>query len=196
MKQAFKTSVIIVLILSMSISSCRKGDEDPFFSFRSRTTRLTGNWELTNAKIRIERIDNGITTTTYSLSGTKMSVIIANVFTGNRFGSYEYTERVSFDKDGTYSYNNKTDNKTFSANGNWMWVRDNETIDLEDEEAIILTTTSDSEGNLLSGITNIPTDLWVFNKLSNEELIVEIDRKVKYNNGGSVAVYGKLTYEQ
>ena len=41
--------IICLLILSVGLFSCKKGDEDPFFSLRTRKARLVNTWKLTEA---------------------------------------------------------------------------------------------------------------------------------------------------
>lgn len=65
----------------LNLSSCKKGDEDPFFSFKSREGRMKGEWELTNVTGESIDIDekisysfsNGILTTVSDQDGTTTS---------------------------------------------------------------------------------------------------------------------------
>ncbi len=45
-KKLFGT--IIILISLLAVDSCRKGEEDPLFSFHSRKDRVAGSWIITN----------------------------------------------------------------------------------------------------------------------------------------------------
>jgi hypothetical protein len=40
--------IALLLLIGTVLYSCKKGDEDPAISFRTRKARLTGNWEGTN----------------------------------------------------------------------------------------------------------------------------------------------------
>lgn len=46
--QALKLAVLVVLFATV-LSSCKKGEDDPFLSFRSRDARVIGSWELKSA---------------------------------------------------------------------------------------------------------------------------------------------------
>jgi hypothetical protein len=46
MKNLFKT-LIAVAIVSVTVQSCKKGEDDPALSLRSRDARLIGEWKLT-----------------------------------------------------------------------------------------------------------------------------------------------------
>src|SRR6478609_2381439 len=39
-------AILIFTVVIFSFSSCRKGEDDPLISFRSRTNRLEGEWKL------------------------------------------------------------------------------------------------------------------------------------------------------
>lgn len=40
-------SVLAILVVASSITACKKGEDDPFLSLRSRDARLMGEWKLT-----------------------------------------------------------------------------------------------------------------------------------------------------
>jgi len=39
-------ALFLLIIITLSFSACKKGEEDPFLSLKSRTGRLTGDWVL------------------------------------------------------------------------------------------------------------------------------------------------------
>ncbi|NQV52969.1 MAG: hypothetical protein HQ500_07285 [Flavobacteriales bacterium] len=41
-----RKTLIAILLLGMIVPACKKGDEDPFFSLRTRKNRLTGDWKV------------------------------------------------------------------------------------------------------------------------------------------------------
>ncbi|MBO4613522.1 MAG: hypothetical protein J5709_00205 [Bacteroidales bacterium] len=58
------TVAIILLALPIVFSGCKKGDEDPFLTFRSRKARLCGTWTVSNLNSEIVRKENNISTKT------------------------------------------------------------------------------------------------------------------------------------
>ncbi len=46
LKGTFTFSLLMIMVLLFSLSSCFRYDEGPFFSFRSVKNRVSGNWEL------------------------------------------------------------------------------------------------------------------------------------------------------
>lgn len=47
-KKIFKSLVPLFIISFLLVSGCKKYDDGPTISLRSKTSRLTGNWEIVN----------------------------------------------------------------------------------------------------------------------------------------------------
>lgn len=90
----FAAMAITALTTSVSLNSCRKGEEDPAISLRSRKARLVGDWKLTEGKT--DQTQNGsLSTTTYD--GTN------EITTSNgQSDTTGFTNNMTFNSDGTY----------------------------------------------------------------------------------------------
>lgn len=78
-----KTSLFFLsLILIVSLSSCKKYENGPSLSFRSRTARLENNWKVAS----------------YTINGIDFTTALTSI---------NYTE--SYDKDGNYAYSSSVD---------------------------------------------------------------------------------------
>lgn len=75
--------ILFTCILTQSISSCRKGSEDPLISFHSRAARVAGNWDIVHFNEDI--------TTSYAYPN---GVVLTNSFNRN-FGPVNYMETTS-----------------------------------------------------------------------------------------------------
>lgn len=105
MKKTLILSVAIA-IASGTITSCKKGDNDPFLSLKSRKGRLSGDWSVSNFSTTTKHTNNsGVTTTTDSeFDGTTLTKTVS--YSDNTpsststytFSDYSYT----FNKDNTY----------------------------------------------------------------------------------------------
>ena len=73
-----KSFFFYLLIASASLSSCKKYDEGPAFSLRSRTARVENTWKVAS----------------YTINGVDFTSTLTSV---------NYTE--AYDKEGNYSYN-------------------------------------------------------------------------------------------
>lgn len=72
----------IILIIGASLTSCKKYEEGPAFSLRSKTARVANTWKVES----------------YTINGTDYTSTLTNI---------NYTE--TYDKDGNYSYSSTTD---------------------------------------------------------------------------------------
>lgn len=197
MKVSIKLLTLILLGTSLLFTSCRKGEDDPFLSFRSRNARLSGKWELVESSKRYEqREDLKIIATTFKLNGGTMEVIQSQLGRPNLIGEFDYSERIEFDKDGTYDHEIKEEGERYINRGNWMWIHENEQEDVGDMEAIVLTITESNEGYTYSGKTNPPQSIWVFKRLSNKNLVVEIDQQYYDKNGDGYSLVASYEYTQ
>ncbi len=90
----FAAMAITAITTSVSLNSCRKGEEDPAISLRSRKARLVGDWKLTAGTT--EQAQNGsVSIITYD--GT--NEITASNSQSDTTG---YTNTYTFNGDGTY----------------------------------------------------------------------------------------------
>lgn len=56
LKQFYRLTTLLFFITALFISACKKGDDDPLISFRSRKTRLTGEWQLVKTTVNNEPV--------------------------------------------------------------------------------------------------------------------------------------------
>lgn len=159
--------VILLLVIPMVFSGCKKGYEDPFLTFRSRKARLCGTWTVSSFTSDIVRKQNNINTQTVTTveGGTWKQVITipssdstrtlaGKIVTdpGQNEGSYYF----SFDKNGVakmiYKYEFDEDNSS------------------EDDDESVITRTE---------VTEEMTGMWEFlsgidNEYKNKERIAFI----------------------
>lgn len=75
MKKTLLSLATIVLLSTVFMTSCKKGEDDPAISFRSRDARVTGSWTLSSS----EKTNSYNTTTTNTNNvNTDKSVIVNN----------------------------------------------------------------------------------------------------------------------
>jgi hypothetical protein len=141
----------VLLLLAVNVTSCKKGDHDPFFSLKTRKARLTGKWVVS----RFENISSTsyqnygssyVTDSIYSAiyDGTNISIIrttttngVSSTFTSGGI----YTEEFEFKKDGTF-IQTRTDGGKMISEGNWEFLGKNKTEKLKNKEAILLNYTN------------------------------------------------------
>jgi hypothetical protein len=101
----FLIAVVIATTASLSFSSCKKGDDDPVVSLKSRKDRFTNTWTLTKYE------KNG---TTQDLSGT---TYIYNVYNA---GTLTQTVEGSI-----FGFPTRT-----TSDGTWNFINDDEDVEI------------------------------------------------------------------
>lgn len=110
-----KTYVGVAILLAgfaFSFQSCKRGDNDPGLSLKSRTARLKGDWKLTDKSVTLSEATNvgsntiSSKTTTGNYAGGQETVLINDVTGSNPVTTIlrKYDFDITFDESGTYEY--------------------------------------------------------------------------------------------
>lgn len=159
------------------MGACKKGENDPFLSLKSRNARIVGEWELVSSQAnRLQTFFfEGITTT------TETSTVFENgqeIITGEQTDTNYYELSLTLNKDGSMNVLTKSAEETTGESGYWYWSNDSKKK---------------------SGIVFFENDFHI-DRLTDEELILHsnIETSKKYEDGSenfyknsSVAVLSK-----
>lgn len=138
-----KKLTLSTLLMGSLFMGCKKGENDPFISLRSRDARLEGEWTLSkmDAKFTDSNWDPAtggemIYTTTAAFDGTKLTVVSTDTSVGTGSGSITLSIMLNIKDDGTYSIK-QTDTYTESGytgtenyeynGGTWSWINTTKT---------------------------------------------------------------------
>ena len=148
---------LAAIALMANLSSCKKGENDPFLSLKSRKARVVGEWTVTmeeGTNQDISKISFGgvtVTTTTNETSTyngalyTSTSVTTSSAGGNPQNSTYTdvYTQSYTFEKDGTFSLETvyTGQNYTEKIEGTWAFVGKSKTAELKNKEAIALSIT-------------------------------------------------------
>lgn len=117
------------LVMGLTIASCKKGENDPAISLKSRDSRITGEWELKNISgdfiTQSENVDGEIETFKQSISYNN-GVITVTDDDGNTESS-QYLFQLDISKDQNFTLLNKityddNDFEEYSINEQWYWL--------------------------------------------------------------------------
>lgn len=208
MKKTISISILLI-ISTLTIQSCKKGDNDPLFSLRTRTNRLSGNWKVVKEEIKETITNNNVGDTSYVINsiynGTYKATIttysvLDTTFTTN--DTIYYEEEIKFESDGKYSktYILSDLTNTIFTDGNWIFLGKSELDDLKNKEAILLTTTAftqtDGTTTTIDNYSNLDGETYVINQLKNKELILTVNRSSRSDDGLRITDTSiKTTYE-
>ncbi len=170
------TFAVAAVIMGPMFSGCKKGDNDPFFSFRSRAGRVEGKWAV--SKGSGTSVDNNQKTTTW----TYANPVYTKVKDGNT-STDSITYTYEFTKDGKFTFTEiQTENGTTSTStvtGTWNFT--DGVGDKPNKSQIILTTGTvtwtmtynGSSSSYTSSYTgsNAPVQVYDLDKLANTEMV-------------------------
>jgi hypothetical protein len=104
-----KLILALAIAIMLNISSCKKYEEGPGFSLKSKIARLTGIWEV----VEIDKID--------------MPVDEKMILEFEKEGDFKFTYEYSY-----YSYS-----YAYSYEGNWEWSSDKEALKIDMDGDIV-----------------------------------------------------------
>jgi hypothetical protein len=186
--------VALVVILAMpTFQSCKKGENDPTISLKSRKARLVGEWNLSAGS---QTSTSGSGTYVYTYNGT---TVLVTAPSGS--DSYVYTEKVTINKDGTYERVVTQGTEIYTEKGAWYFGRKNKELDIKDKETVCFAETSytdvyggsSSTGSYTGTQAITGPTVWQLDELKSKEIIVLIDGTSI--SGSSTNTYkGTMTY--
>ena len=177
MKSIFK-SIFIVVIIVITLISCRKGEEDPFFSFRSRKARITGYWRLTSGTTNISYND---TTQVLTYNGASIDYVVSAKNEGTLYsGNISYSELWKINKNNTFEMYKNYPDYDISMSGDWVFYPKDKCKDLKNKEAILFSVKSKKYiyPNIMYNQTYTytgdycPYYMFTISQLKNDEIIL------------------------
>lgn len=145
-----KKTLVLLLISTLLISllgSCKKYEEGPWLSLRSKETRMNGEWDITK-------------------------FLINNIDSSHYFTKYDYS-KVIFNRDNLSdffwaSYDNQSNPKEpILLYGKWNWKNDKEGITIS---------INSSKGSIIPPFSLLELDqecYWEIKRLTNSEFYLE-----------------------
>lgn len=199
-----------------NLSSCKKGENDPFLSLKSRKARVVGEWTVTMEEGKsqdISKISFGgvtVTTTTNETSTYNGTLFTSTSVTASSAGgnplenTYNdvYTQSYTFEKDGSFSLETvyTGQNYTEKIEGTWAFVGKSKTAELKNKEAIALSVTkySDIDNGVTTTYSATGFDdsiIIAIDRLKNKEMVFIQESTYSEPNGdtGSSSLNTTLT---
>lgn len=124
MKANFLKVMIVLFIGVLTLEGCKKGENDPLISLRSRDARVTGEWKLVEFEsTSTEVYTDGTTTVTETRTDNYDGSIWTRTTPGGT-DSYSYSQDLIIEKDGKFAFKVSNDGDREEANGRWSWLDD------------------------------------------------------------------------
>lgn len=214
------------LVVGSTFQSCKKGENDPFLSLKSRKGRLTGTWNMT-----ISSRTNNTTTDSDNYSDTNWDIangVLTEQINQTILGTaapavtnlYNYTVTLTIEKDGTYTMTvtmtqtsddgnaiDAGDQSTYTTTttGNWEFIHKNKDQEIKNKEGVVMTpkTVTDATSGAIGNSSDVTTytgsqdgTIWMLDQLKNKEMITMSNWTVSNSGGGSSAGSETSTWEK
>jgi hypothetical protein len=188
------------LVLTANLSSCKKGENDPFLSLKSRKARVSGEWTVTKMEGTYSSVDSSDPLSNYSSTSSYDGTTVTGtyIYAGNTvpIEPGTYTQTYTFEKEGTFKMVQTEGTSSYTLEGNWIFLGKNKNAELAKKEAILLTITK--EVNTEDGVSETQTFTgydytmtFLIDQLKSKEMIL-IDEST--NVDGASTNTSKRTY--
>lgn len=174
-------------LILLSLAGCKKGENDPFFSLRSRKARLAGEWTLStleSAQVNTSGSTTNSTVSSYA-SGSETSsntVVVSGNTVSSTVNTVAYTLTLTLEKDGTFKQIRTEGNATTTTEGTWIFLKKNKENELKNKEAILLTTQKITTSAGTTTMEGISGDVYVIDQLKNKEMKWKLNKKTTEGN--------------
>ena len=177
MKKVLTVVIALAIVTPLIFTGCKKGENDPFLSLKSRTARLSNTWkctEMTTTNTTTQEYGGSTytSTSTSTYSGTSLITSTSTSSGGTTTTTGDttdvYTLEVTFDKSGTYTQTEFEKNestgytyeKTTVTKGIWYWNGKNKDEEIKSKEMVVMETTeiTETESTTVGGVTTTDTD--------------------------------------
>lgn len=205
MKNFAKLALAAAVVLPTVFVGCKKGENDPFLSFRSRKGRVAGEWKVTEGSGTTTSSFGGSSyTSTWTYDGATRTET-----SGGSSSTSKETMNFTFDKDGTFTATMvgtetiDTDTYTTTENASGTWNFTGGVGETKNKSQIIMATTSYTSNTTPGGTattqtytgSNAPTEIWDIDQLKNKEMIVKWAGSAS-SSGSSSSSEGTYTLTQ
>lgn len=176
MKKLYPRYLFFFLILMLILPGCRKGEDDPFLSLRSRTKRLCGDWTMTEFREYHYDGSDSAHSDMYevSMKDGQGSVL----YKGNVMENFSFNETWKFEKDGNYQIESLINGAKINQQGVWTWSEKDKNSGYRKKECIYLTIKKYSSGTTIveySGRTMSSSYIMALRCISNKVMIFKTD---------------------
>jgi hypothetical protein len=206
MKKVLFGALALALVAG-SFTSCKKGENDPFMSLKSRKGRMAGEYTISNMTMTSTTTSGGTTSTeTTTIDGNTITITQSQGGSStSTTGTVNKAEAV-FNKDGSYTMDmdvtftqeifgtTTTSNSVTMTEGNWSFLTGDE--DFKKKERIVMNTTKETQtetttsGGSSSSSTDTNTygngevsEVMAIDQLKNKEIIMKTDYASTYSDG-------------
>lgn len=171
MKTKLLTGTLLITTILNLCTSCKKGEDDPAFSLRTRKARVTGEWKAVQGTSYTsnEGIDykntQEVTYTENTFNGIQIETSLNDIKKVTYAGKYSY--EITLDKNGNYEINQTSDGKEFYSKGRWNFTGN--IGKNKNKQQLVLTQTNNNGRNITGNFVNQTFDI---KELRNKKMVL------------------------
>lgn len=189
---------ILICGMLLLLTNCKKGEEDPTISFKTRKARVTGDWHLKTGTTSLTEMDktkgystllqfdgSGYTRTETPIGGTP------TIYIG------KYSMRISFKKDGSFSLAEIINGDNLMASGTWNFTSN--IGKYKNKECIVVAISAVTGGGTNGHLINKYSTEFVYQivGLEDKEMKIECSNPIYIDADGSkLSIQCKYTLSQ
>lgn len=178
--------IIFLSLIVPFLWTCKKGENDPKLSFKSRKARVVGAYKLESGKIDLIKNDPNQANLNqqYSYLINQDSAKVTNLYTiGNTPSSFsfsfKYTLQIKFNSDYTFESTEIMPAGSLDLKGTWAFL--NKSSNLKKKEALVLTVNKITGSNQYDGLLfkNMGYNLiYKIDELRNDKMKIYTDKSI------------------
>lgn len=171
-------SIIFVALLCIAVlPSCKKGENDPAVSLRSRKARVAGEWTVTSGEGKY--VETG--SFPYNSSWTFDGSLYTETYSSGS-NSVRRTIDYVFDKDGTFKFTDTEDGEVTTIEGVWNFASG--VGETKKKSQLVLSYNKITD---LSGVSTyegfIPFETFDLDELRNSKMVLKTTTKGTFSGG-------------
>lgn len=162
-------NALMIVALAAGTFSCKKGENDPFLSLKTRDSRIAGTWVLKSAEANSTEILTFDGTTETETTTQKFDGTVVTVVSPDGTGTYSMSQEITIEKDGSFMTKTVEDGDISESTGSWWW--------LDDKKRKTRIAFDDDASS------------FEIDRLTGKELVLKVDYTSKYTSGSAVSTY-------
>jgi len=178
-----RITLITAVLLSLLVSSCRKGENDPFLSLRTRKARVAGSWVMVSGSGSTVTANPASTNTeAWSFDGTTKNYTTTYTDTSGTTSSgftEPYKFLCAFDKDGSFMLTEIIYTDAVTRKGTWNF---NDPPGRKDDRTMLMLSTN----WLMSPFGDVqtfegahcPVNCYDINELRNKRMVLTMEGSI------------------
>lgn len=187
--------LLLMLCSLFTLTNCKKGEDDPFLSLRSRKARVVGEWTMKSGTGKISAVSGTSGASfTNNITYTETNYTETSSYPGGG-SSGTHQLKITFERDGSFIYTESMDGSTFIAKGTWNFTGGIGENKRKEQLVLHVISYSDPDGSVT--YAGNYTDLtYNIKELRNKKMVLISKDISSYSDGDYNSYETDYTFEQ